>query len=54
MNTTIFLIILTTISPYGMIIKEMPNMQMCESVGKSIESMSNRRVKWTCIEGPRG
>lgn len=61
MNTIVLLIIIAysgdiargTTTPVDRItITEMSNLQVCESVGKSIAGMS-KYVKWNCIEGPR-
>ena len=50
MNTIVFLILI--IGGRDVAIYEMPNMQMCESLGKSIPKMV-RQIKWNCIEGVR-
>lgn len=53
MTTVIFLIIVSFgTGPAHVVVKEMPNLQICESVGKSIKGMYGF-VKWNCIEGPR-
>lgn len=54
MTTIIFLIIVTTgYREAGIVVHEMPSLQMCESVGKSIAGMTRFSVKWNCIEGVR-
>ncbi len=52
MSTVIFLIVVT-LSPHApaVVVREMPNMQMCESIGTAIERARPQRFFWTCIEG---
>ena len=54
MNTIIFLIVVSmgAREAHNISITEMPNMEMCTSIGKSIATMT-KYVKWNCIEGPR-
>lgn len=54
MDTIIFLIVISLggREANNIVIHEMPNLKVCESVGKSTAAMS-KYIKWTCIEGPR-
>lgn len=55
MNTIIFLIVMSlggSRSADIIVIKEMPNLKVCEQIGKAVHRMSTS-TKWNCIEGPR-